>query len=53
MGYRKDEIKGGYHFSVLLEGDSNTGHEFSNEKRKGVIGPLLSPQERYAIIEYL
>ncbi|MGY8684388.1 cytochrome c [Bradyrhizobium sp. UFLA05-153] len=31
----------------------NTGHEFSNDKHDGVIGPALSPEERNAIIEFL
>lgn len=31
----------------------NTGHEFSNDKHEGVIGPELSPDERNAIIEFL
>jgi hypothetical protein len=34
-------------------GNHNTGHEFSNDKREGVIGPALSPEERNAIIEFL
>lgn len=48
-----------------LAGNANTGHEFSSAyvkptesepnpaQPKGVIGPLLSPPERQAIIEYL
>jgi hypothetical protein len=31
----------------------NTGHEFSDQKHEGVIGPALSPEERTAIIEFL
>lgn len=34
-------------------GNRNTGHEFSNSKGSGVIGPALSPDERNAIIEFL
>lgn len=34
-------------------GNSNAGHEFSDRKREGVIGPALSPEERTAIIEFL
>jgi hypothetical protein len=34
-------------------GNRNTGHEFSNVKGSGVIGPALSPDERNAIIEFL
>ncbi len=34
-------------------GNRNTGHEFSDRKRDGVIGPALSPDDRKAIIEFL
>ena len=34
-------------------GNRNTGHEFSDDKREGVIGRSLSPDERNAIIEFL
>jgi mono/diheme cytochrome c family protein len=34
-------------------GNRNTGHEFSNDNRPGVIGPALSPEDRFAIIEFL
>ena len=34
-------------------GNSNAGHEFRNTPGKGVIGPELSDEERWALIEYL
>jgi hypothetical protein len=34
-------------------GNHNSGHEFSDQKHEGVIGPALSPDERNAIIEFL
>lgn len=34
-------------------GNSNAGHEFRNTPGKGTIGPELSEEERWAIIEYL
>lgn len=47
-----------YLFDTTLVGNSNAGHSFDKSfdqkiKPKGVIGPELSHQERYAIIEYL
>jgi hypothetical protein len=53
VGYRHDELAGGFEFDTTIPGNRNTGHEFSNEKRAGVIGRLLSPDERRALIEYL
>lgn len=53
VGYRHDELAGGFEFDTSIRGNHNTGHEFSNEKRSGVIGRLLSPDERRALIEYL
>ena len=49
-------------FDVTKRGNSNKGHEFSSEyverpwndrARNGVVGPLLTHAERYAIIEHL
>ena len=49
-------------FDTSLSGNSNTGHEFNNgyvawSKEKpptnGIVGPLLSPEERLAIIEHM
>jgi len=53
VGYRHDELAGGFKFDTTIPGNRNTGHEFSNEKREGVIGRLLSPDERRALIEYV
>jgi hypothetical protein len=53
VGYRHDELAGGFEFDTSIRGNHNTGHEFSNEKRSGVIGRLLGPDERRALIEYL
>lgn len=47
---------------TTVDGNSNRGHEFGKEyterpaplrAKNGVIGPLLTPEERYAIIEHL
>ena len=34
-------------------GNSNVGHEFSNTKSSGVIGPALDTDQRKALIEFL
>jgi mono/diheme cytochrome c family protein len=54
VGYDTSELKGGYLFDVRNPGDSNRGHEFKDgPKGNGVVGPALSPEDRWAIIEYL
>jgi hypothetical protein len=54
VGYSIEKIDGAYLYDVRREGNSNEGHEFKNGPRgKGVIGPALSPDDRWAIIEYL
>jgi len=45
---------GKFLFDTTLEGNSNVGHSFENGPRgNGVIGPLLTDQERWALVEYL
>ncbi len=54
VGYDYSALKGGYEFDVTLPGNSNAGHEFTNDKsKKGVLGPALSAEDRAALIEYL
>ena len=54
VGYSTEKIDGGYLYDVRRRGSSNTGHEFKDGPRgKGVIGPALPPDDRWAIIEYL
>jgi hypothetical protein len=58
LGYRFDELPGGFEFDTALAGNHNTGHEFDDPfdegtKRPGRIGRKLSPEERRALIEYL
>jgi hypothetical protein len=54
VGYRMDELAGGFEFDNTIRGNSNGGHEFTDSPNKeGVIGRLLSPEERRALIEYL
>jgi hypothetical protein len=45
---------GKFLFDTTLEGNSNAGHSFENAPLgNGVIGPLLTDEERWALIEYL
>jgi mono/diheme cytochrome c family protein len=54
VGHDTSELKGGYLYDVAKPGNDNHGHEFKDGPRgNGVIGPALSPDDRYAIIEYL
>ena len=54
VGHDISELKGGYLYDVTKPGNSNRGHEFKDGPRgNGVIGPALSPDDRWAIIEYL
>ena len=63
LGYDTTPLsKSGFWFDTRLEGNLNTGHEFragyvpykpGNPPQYGVIGPELTPDERWQIIEYL
>ncbi|MFB9264795.1 di-heme-cytochrome C peroxidase [Bradyrhizobium erythrophlei] len=54
LGYVwKDSIKNGFLLDTSTRGNTNTGHEFTNEKRPGVIGPELKDEERRALIEFI
>ena len=45
---------GQFWFDTALVGNSNAGHSFEDGPRgNGVIGPLLSDEERWALVEYL
>ena len=53
LGFVHTKIDGGFLFDTSIQGNGNQGHEFSNNAGPGVIGRLLTPQERLEIIEYL
>ena len=54
VGYQTDEIDGGFELDTTKPGNSNQGHEFKDAPLGGgVIGPLLKPAQREALIEYL
>ncbi len=54
LGYRTEPFKNGFLFDTRISGNHNSGHEFRSGKRgDGVIGRLLQPEERWALLEYL
>ncbi|MDQ0456826.1 di-heme-cytochrome C peroxidase [Rhizobium paknamense] len=53
LGYRTEELSGGFKFDTSKPGNSNAGHEFSDTPGPGVIGPALKPDEKAALIAYL
>ncbi|HVF87300.1 MAG TPA: di-heme-cytochrome C peroxidase, partial [Pyrinomonadaceae bacterium] len=54
VGFKTAKFTGGFEFRTSVAGNSNAGHEFRDGPRgKGVIGPLLTEAERWAIIEFL
>jgi hypothetical protein len=54
VGFRGDEMRGGFLFDTSLPGNSNAGHVFDDDPgAKGVIGPRLTGEERWDLIEYL
>jgi mono/diheme cytochrome c family protein len=56
VGYQTGgDFYGAFRFDTSLRGNSNSGHEFNfnNGAGQGIIGPLLAPEERLAIIEFL
>ena len=54
VGYDMGEMSGASLFDTSKPGNSNAGHEFKDGPLgNGVVGPLLSPEERMMIIEYL
>lgn len=54
VGYRYDDLAGGFRFDTSIPGNHNTGHEFNDDRtNRGVIGRGLKPDERRALVEYL
>ncbi|MFC3939469.1 hypothetical protein CCU68_16480 [Pseudomonas gingeri NCPPB 3146 = LMG 5327] len=54
LGYRQKAFENGFLFDTRISGNHNSGHEFRAGKRgNGVIGRLLQPEERWALLEYL
>ncbi|MBW7969427.1 di-heme-cytochrome C peroxidase [Bradyrhizobium sp. BR 10289] len=58
VGYSTDRLENGFELDTRLRGNTNTGHEFNGDGTKqnekgGVIGRLLTPGERRALVEFL
>ncbi len=54
VGYRTEAFAGGFLYDTRITGNHNSGHEFRDGPRgRGVIGRMLQPEERWALIEYL
>ena len=54
VGFLTSTFPEGFELQTNITGNSNAGHEFRDGPRgKGVIGPLLTDEEQWAIIEYL
>lgn len=53
LGLNTENAKAGFLFDTTLIGNSNSGHLFENKEGPGVIGPELTPAQRFAIIEYI
>lgn len=54
VGYEyKKPLPGGFELDTSLPGNRNIGHEFKNGQGKGIIGPLLQPEQRRALVEFL
>ena len=54
VGVDTSGTSGKFLFDTALVGNSNAGHSFEDAPRgKGVIGRLLTDEERWALIEYL
>ncbi len=54
LGFDTAKSADAFELRTSITGNSNAGHEFRDGPRgKGIIGPLLTDEERWAIIEYL
>jgi hypothetical protein len=54
LGYRYDKLANGFEFNTSLRGNSNRGHEFTDDRNTpGRVGSALSVGDRKALIEYL
>jgi hypothetical protein len=54
VGLDTTGASGKFLYDTALRGNSNAGHSFENGPRgNGVIGPLLTDTQRWALVEYL
>jgi hypothetical protein len=53
LGIDTSGESGTFLYDTALIGNANTGHSFENGSGRGIIGRLLSDDERWALIEYM
>jgi hypothetical protein len=55
VGFRDEKVDGAFLYDTSKDGNLNAGHEFRNAppNTPGVIGPLLTIEQRLDLIEYL
>ena len=54
VGLDTNEVAGAFLMDTALLGNSNAGHSFQDGPRgDGTIGPLLTDEQRWALVEYL
>ena len=54
MGLDTSTSSGAFLLDTTLPGNSNAGHSFEDGPRgNGVIGPLLTDEQRWELVEYL
>jgi hypothetical protein len=54
VGFKTSQTPGAFKLDTRKAGNSNAGHSYENGPRgNGVIGPALTDDERWAIVEYL
>jgi hypothetical protein len=53
VGFDTTGRSGGRLHDVRVKGDGNGGHSFENGTGRGIIGPYLTPEQRYDLIAFL
>ncbi|WP_376100225.1 di-heme-cytochrome C peroxidase [Roseomonas sp. CCTCC AB2023176] len=54
VGFETTPFDGGFRFDTAVPGNLNRGHEFRDAPRgNGVVGPALTDQQRWDIVEFL
>ena len=54
VGFKTEKVPGGFLLDTKKVGNANTGHEFKGDGTgPGVVGPELTEEERWALVEYL
>jgi hypothetical protein len=53
VGFETGRFYGGFKLDTSITGNSNAGHEFTDDKHKGRIGRRFTEDERWELIEFL